>query len=594
MRTLTRRLLVLVPQARYGVAAVALLLLAVTGTYVAQGVLVARAIGAVLERDGGGLAGVVAPLAGVAVLQLARAVLLAWRDALALPVSGRVKEALREQLTTRLLQLGPGWAQRHRTGSVQSTLADGLETLDPLVGRFMPQVVATVVGAAAVSALLVTLDAVVGLIVVACVLVVAAAPWLSDRYLRPRTMGWWHGYKRLHAEHVDALQGMATLKVFNAAGRRGAALQKLAEAFARDSIRMMAVAVAYVGVVGLVVAVGTGLVLGIGAVRMAGGGLATAELLTILILARECFRPLTDLQNAYHGSYAAVATAPGIWELLDAPPETPERSHPRPAPGGARPPGIRFDDVTFSYRGPDGPPALDGFTLDVRPGERVALVGRSGAGKTTVVSLLLRWYDPQHGRILLTGVGSDGDHRDVDVRDLRLPDLRAQIALVSQDTYLFHGTIRHNLALARPDATGAELEAAARAARAHEFITAFPQGYDTVVGERGLKLSGGERQRIAIARALLADRPILVLDEATSSVDAANEAGIQQALDALAAGRTTLVIAHRLSTVRNADRVVVLEGGRTVEAGAPAELLGRDGAYARMLAVQTGATEGAA
>jgi len=214
----------------------------------------------------------------------------------------------------------------------------------------------------------------------------------------------------------------------------------------------------------------------------------------------------------------------------------------------------------------------------VAPGERVALVGRSGAGKTTVVSLLLRFFDGYEGRITVDGR---------DIRDLALAELRALIAVVAQDTYLFHGSVRRNLQLARADAGDAELVAAARAARAHDVISALPQGYDTIVGERGLKLSGGQRQRVAIARALLKDAPILVLDEATSSIDAANESGIQRALDELTRGRTTLVIAHRLSTVRSADRIVVLDAGRVVEVGAHDALLAGRGAYADLLAAQS-------
>jgi ABC-type multidrug transport system fused ATPase/permease subunit len=205
------------------------------------------------------------------------------------------------------------------------------------------------------------------------------------------------------------------------------------------------------------------------------------------------------------------------------------------------------------------------------------VVGPSGAGKTTLVALLLRFVDPQHGSILL------GGH---DLRDLPIEQLRSLIAVVSQETYLFGGSVRDNLALARPDASDREIENAARIANAHGFITGFPDGYATIVGERGLRLSGGQRQRLAIARAVLKDAPILILDEATANVDAAAEAAIAAALDRIAADRTTIVIAHRLSTVRHADRIVVLEAGRVVETGDHDALVERHGAYARLVSAQ--------
>jgi len=303
------------------------------------------------------------------------------------------------------------------------------------------------------------------------------------------------------------------------------------------------------------------------------------ELFTILLLARECFRPLHDLQTAYHQSYNSLPASREIFALLDTAPEVVEAAAPVPVASIKHPPGLRFEDISFGYA-ERSERALDGFSLSVAPGERVALVGRSGAGKTTIVSLLLRFFELEHGRILIGGR---------DIRELALTELRGLVGVVAQDTYLFHGSVRDNLLLGRADASAEQLEAAARAARAHEFICALPDGYDTVVGERGLKLSGGERQRIAIARALLKDAPILVLDEPTSSVDAANEAEIQRALDELTRGRTTLLIAHRLSTVRDADRIVVLDRGRVLEAGAHHSLLERQGAYAELVAAQAGA-----
>jgi ABC-type multidrug transport system fused ATPase/permease subunit len=269
-----------------------------------------------------------------------------------------------------------------------------------------------------------------------------------------------------------------------------------------------------------------------------------------------------------------------MFELLDTVPAVRDPQRPS-APTHATPPTVRFEQVSLTYPG-GSHPALEGFDLELPSGATIALVGRSGAGKSTCANLLLRFHDPQTGRVTLNGI---------DLRDVSRDDLRAGIALVSQDCVLFHGTVRDNLLLARGDGDDRTLWAALDVASAAEFVRALPDRLDTVVGERGVTLSGGERQRLAITRALLKDATVLVLDEATSSLDARNEAIVQRALDRLRLGRTTLIIAHRLSTVANADAVAVVEAGRIVELGTPVQLAEAGGRYAALQSAQLRAAE---
>jgi subfamily B ATP-binding cassette protein MsbA len=286
-----------------------------------------------------------------------------------------------------------------------------------------------------------------------------------------------------------------------------------------------------------------------------------------LTMASQALRQLANLQTVFAEGLSAARR---LFAALDVEPEVREQAGATPL---ARAEGhIRFEGVAFSYGG-DGPPALDGVDLEARRGETVALVGPSGGGKSTILNLIPRFYDVSAGRVTLDGA---------DVRAVTIASLRDQIALVTQEPFLFDDSIRANIAYARPDAPQAEIEAAARAAAAHDFIAALPDGYDTVVGEAGARLSGGQRQRIAIARAFLKDAPILLLDEATSALDTESEAQVQAALKRLMSGRTTLLIAHRLSTVRGADRIYVVDRGQVVETGDHAALVKKRGLYARL------------
>ena len=572
---ITRQLLSLAAGAWRLIAGNVVLGLAITATYAVQGFAVASILTDVFAGEG--LADILPATGVVAGLQVVRALLVWRREVSGAVIAGAVKARVRERLYRRLLELGPGYTIGTRTGQAQSTIVDAVEALEKYYSRFLPQFAVTVIGAAVLAGYVMSVDPVVGAVVAGGALLVLVSLIGSRYVMRGPMERWFTDYKSLYAESLDAVQGMTTLKAFNAHERRRQDLHDEGAEFARSSIGLLVASSVPYGLVGVAASTGIALSVGIGAMRLAGGHLEVAELFILLLFARECFRPLTDLQHAFHGAYSAPGAAQGVFSLLDAAPVLRPTSASPPAMSPA-PASIAFRDVTFRYR-PDGAAALDGLSFEVTPGETVALVGRSGAGKTTIVSLLLRFFDADEGTVTVGGT---------DVRAMTVEDLRRQIAVVAQDTFLFHATVAENLRLARPDATQDDLERAARDAHAHQFIAALPAGYDTVIGERGLKLSGGERQRLSIARALLKDAPILVLDEATSSVDAASEATIQEALERLTAGRTTLVIAHRLSTVRHADRVIVLDKGRPIESGIPGELVEQEGAYARLVAAQGG------
>jgi ATP-binding cassette subfamily B protein len=304
------------------------------------------------------------------------------------------------------------------------------------------------------------------------------------------------------------------------------------------------------------------------------GTVSIGTLIAFTTLQNGLFRPITGLLSTSVSVISSLALFARIFEYLDLPVEVDEPARPVSVDLAQVRGQVRMEKIDFSYPGADRP-ALSGIDLDIPAGSTLALVGETGSGKTTLGSLVARLYDPSSGTVFIDGT---------DVRDLRLADLAAIVGVVSQETYLLHTTVRENLRYAKPGATDAEIEDAARAAQIHDLIASLPDGYDTMVGSRGHRFSGGEKQRIAIARTLLRDPRVLVLDEATSALDTETERAVQQAFDHLARGRTTITIAHRLSTVRNADQIVVLDHGRIAEAGDHDSLLASQGRYAGLAA----------
>jgi len=543
----------------------------------AAGIARLGALGWLLGRvfEGAAMAELWGPAALVAGVMLLRAALEYARAMMAHVTAAAVQTNLRRRIFEQVVALGPAHFTRARTGDVTLSLVEGVEQLEIFFGQYLPTLAVAALTPPLVFAFMVWIDAPVAIILLVAAVVTLIAPALWHRMDQRASLERQESYGAFGAEFLDSIQGLSTLKAFGQSGARARMLAQKAHRLFGATMWVVGANTLARGITDTGIAVGAALALGVGAYRVVEGEMALSALLVVLMLGVEVFRPLREVRGLLHYGMVGLAAAHGIFRLLEAKPAVAEPARPL-ADAALLPPTIAFEDVRFAYPGNRAAAHRD-LRFRVASGERVGIVGASGAGKSTVVRLLLRLYDPQEGRVLVGGR---------DLREWGQADLRARIAVVSQDNYLFHGTVEDNLRMGRPEASQAQVEEAARAANAHGFIRRLPHGYQTVVGERGVRLSGGQRQRLAIARALLRDAPILVLDEALSAVDAENEAVIQQALDRLMAGRTTLVFAHRLSSVIGCDRILALDGGAVAEEGTHAQLMARDGLYRRLMAAQ--------
>ena len=489
----------------------------------------------------------------------------------------RVVTDLRRALFDHVQTLSLDFFTAERTGSILSRILHDVHEATGLI--YTGAIVVAMDGAQLVIAL-VLLAGIDGRLTLACV---ALFPLYAIVFvfMNPRVRSAserMHGQFSVIAGNVsEQLAGQALIKTYTAEKRES---ERLRSALGRHHGLVIEQShhghlVAAFGEV--LVHVGTTIVIGYGGWLAIHGAITPGQMTRFLGYLLIMFGPVrrfADLNILYQTSLSAMRRVFDVF-AIEPKVKEPAKPHARPPRAGH----VRLDGVRFAYDGVRaGAWVLDGVSLEAMPGERIAIVGPSGAGKTTLVSLLPRLYDVVEGSIAVDGV---------DVRRYGVKALRSAIAMVQQETFVFSGTIRDNIAYARPDATDEEIRRAAVAAHAHEFIRRFPDGYDTVLGERGVNLSGGQRQRISIARALLKDPRILVLDEATSSLDAESEAVVQEALEALMRSRTCFVVAHRLSTIRSSDRIVVLDGGRIAEVGSHDELVGRAGVYARLVRYQT-------
>ncbi|MGZ8398970.1 MAG: ABC transporter ATP-binding protein [Gemmatimonadales bacterium] len=488
-------------------------------------------------------------------------------------VGERVVAGLRQELFAQLLLMSPGFFAERRTGELTSRLTTDIGLLQGVlshqIAEFSRQILALVGG----IILLTLMQPRLTLTALGVVPLVVGSALFFGRRLRRMTTSVQDKVADATASAEEAFSQIRTVQSFvQEPAERQRYGERIGEsvraALVRANIRGV-----FFGVLTFSTFVGIVIVLWQGGLLVLEGQLTPGELVQFLLYTITIAAAIGALASFFSSYQEAVGAAQRVFEILEMDPDIADPTSPArlPSPTSGR---VAFEGVSFRYQDdPALPWILDGIDLVCAPGEVIALVGPSGGGKTTLVSLLPRFWDPDRGRVLLDGI---------DLRSLRLADLRGAIAIVPQDPALFSGTIRENIAYARPGASLEDVEAAARAAHADEFIERLPRGYDTLVGERGIKLSGGQRQRVAIARAILKDPAVLILDEATSNLDTESERLIEDALGKLLVGRTTLIIAHRLSTVRRADRLVVVNHGRIVEEGTHGELLEIGGLYARL------------
>ena len=484
---------------------------------------------------------------------------------------------LRDDLYTALLRRSAAFFSQHTTGTLLSTIINDIERVQYAMSTVLSELLQQFFTFLAVAAVVVVLGGKLAWVLLLFVPVIVFSSRKIGSRVRHTTR---HGQDKLaEIQNIlhETITGNRIVKAFNTENWEISRFRKAARRLFRANLRSVAAAAISSPLMDIFGVVGIAVLLLIGRDRIAHNQMTPGVFVAFITAVFSLYNPVRKFALFYNNFQQALGASSEIFKFMDLEDDVREKPRAKTLPRFSG--SVRFEHVSFAYahEGEEGHDVLRDIDLEVKRGEVLAIVGSSGAGKSTLVHLIPRFFDVTAGRILIDGL---------DVRDLTLASLRAQVGIVTQETVLFNDTVRNNIAYGQPHVPQKEVEAAARAALAHDFILALPSGYDTVIGERGVRLSGGERQRLAIARALLKNAPILILDEATSALDSESEALVQSALHNLMTGRTVFVIAHRLSTVRRADRIVVIENGTIADIGAHEELMQKLGTYRRLYELQ--------